>query len=105
MRLSHRAPLSRLQLDLGEYASIICPAISAAVQARDAACIVAGAHHAAQARAFDRGVRRLIVPGLEALIGYQGTAVSAFERAMSYGVPRVLDYPIAHYDVCERLLS
>jgi glycosyltransferase involved in cell wall biosynthesis len=58
-----------------------------------------------QARAFDRGVSRVVHPGMDAVIGYQGTSVETFAIAGKKRVPRVLDYPIAHYEETERLLS
>ena len=58
-----------------------------------------------QARAFDRGVSRLLRPGVDAVVGYQGTCVRTFRVAEKRRVARILDYPIAHYHVCEELLS
>lgn len=58
-----------------------------------------------QALSFDWGVSRMVRPTLGAVIGYQGTATRTFRVAGRQGVARVLDYPLAHYDEVERLLS
>ncbi len=58
-----------------------------------------------QALSFDWGVSRMVGPALAAVIGYQGTATRTFRIAGHHGVPRVLDYPIAHYEEIERVLT
>ncbi|MBO0768045.1 MAG: hypothetical protein J2O48_05085, partial [Solirubrobacterales bacterium] len=56
---------------------------------------------------FDRAVsRRLTRPGRPAaVIGYQSNAVSTFRAAARHGILRVLDYPIAHFETLEQVLS
>ncbi len=58
-----------------------------------------------QALSFDWAVSRMVGPKLAAVIGYQGTATRTFRAANRHGVPRVLDYPIAHYEEVERVLT
>jgi glycosyltransferase involved in cell wall biosynthesis len=54
---------------------------------------------------FDRGVARRLSGDEGAVIGYQGAAVRMFRRARELGIPTVLDYPIAHFEVTERVLA
>jgi glycosyltransferase involved in cell wall biosynthesis len=54
---------------------------------------------------FDRAVAKRVGPELGALIGYHGATTAAFERAGKLGVPKVLDYPIAHWHEIETLLA
>jgi starch synthase len=58
-----------------------------------------------QAVAFDRAVARSLHAGLDAVIGYHGTSMQTFQVAARRGVVRILDYPIAHYETTESLLS
>jgi alpha-maltose-1-phosphate synthase len=55
--------------------------------------------------AFDRGVRRRLSERTSAVIGYQGATAGTFRRARERGIGTVLDYPIAHYEFTERVLT
>jgi glycosyltransferase involved in cell wall biosynthesis len=55
--------------------------------------------------AFDRAVGRGLRPGMDAVIGYQGSAAATFRIARRRAVPTVLDFPIAHYHEVERVLG
>jgi glycosyltransferase involved in cell wall biosynthesis len=57
-----------------------------------------------QLLAFDRASARVVHPGLDAVIGFKGTCARTFAEAQKHGVPRVLNYPLAHYDVSEGVL-
>jgi glycosyltransferase involved in cell wall biosynthesis len=54
---------------------------------------------------FDRAVSRRLSAGFGAVIGYNGTTLQTFRRARVLGVPTVLDYPIPHWSVVERLMN
>jgi glycosyltransferase involved in cell wall biosynthesis len=54
---------------------------------------------------FDELASRVLTPGTDAVLGYQGATTITFRRARELGIKTVLDYPIAHYDVTERLLQ
>jgi hypothetical protein len=54
---------------------------------------------------FDFAVSRRLNRDVGAVIGYQGAAVHTFRRARRLGVPTVLDYPIAHYEIAQRTLK
>jgi hypothetical protein len=54
---------------------------------------------------FDERTSRLLTPQTDVALGYQGATTITFRRARELGIATVLDYPIAHYDVTERLLQ
>lgn len=54
---------------------------------------------------FDWRSSRLLAPGMDVVIGSQGTAAQLFRRAGRLGIAKVLDYPIAHYVFTESVLQ
>jgi glycosyltransferase involved in cell wall biosynthesis len=55
--------------------------------------------------AFDRRAAEKLTPATGAVLGYQGATTFTFQRARQLGISTVLDYPIAHYELTERLLE
>jgi glycosyltransferase involved in cell wall biosynthesis len=54
---------------------------------------------------FDELASRVLTPGTDVVLGYQGATTTTFRRARELGIATVLDYPIAHYEVAERVLT
>jgi glycosyltransferase involved in cell wall biosynthesis len=54
---------------------------------------------------FDWRASRRLAPGMDAVIGSQGTTTQIFMRAGELGIARVLDYPIAHWRFTESVLA
>ena len=61
--------------------------------------------HAAFSWRMDRAMARLVSDRNGAVIGSWGSCARTFERARDLGIPRWLQYPIAHHQYAARLLA